>query len=473
MKLNNFLKKLLLASLWVSSICAQTNGDIRLNLKNDKEVVITSFKKKEIKRISEKFTDLQKKKQITEIFFQSIENFLNQDDKHCELRLIDLIKKNFEKTGIETSEKALEDIFKMLRVDNAIDDIFFDILSGINKDFSHLGDLKINKKPHRIVLPRKKLLAKNNIKELFSGFTEWPDESNRCVYQEYIFIKKHIINKEDKVSEKESDLKFLIHRAYKESVFDLPTFNKLEYLRSKSFVNERNYWLNDYFKVIFNAKNKMRPLKATYNIKNLAEESSFSTERIKRFSRITRRKQLYKKYDETQIILLAQILQKASRRMGVDPDTITNPPILSQEFQILNDSGDRETYVERIELDPQSQYNLARRLLRKDMTELQMMETFIGVKITHEDIVMAALETGYISLEDIEYVVKYDDLWNPEISGFERVVGFVATVSGYGTFFLPPPWNITTSIAIGVVEGLILNTRRNGADNDNPATFIE
>jgi hypothetical protein len=265
----------------------------------------------------------------------------------------------------------------------------------------------------------------------------------------------------------------LSDKALKEKVIDLATFNKLEYLRTKSTVNKRNYWLADYFKIIFNAKNKMRPIKATYAVKNIEDESDYSSERIKRFSKLTRRKLLYKKYDETQIILLSQVLQKASRRMGVDPDTQSSAPVISQEFQILNELGTRDTYVERIELDPQSQYNLARRLLRKDMTELQMMEIFIGLKITHEDVVMAALETGYISLEDIEYVVKYDDLWNPHKSSFEKIVGFVGTIAGVSTIFLPPPWNITASIAVGIIEGLVLSKNKNGAENDNPSTFIE
>jgi hypothetical protein len=159
--------------------------------------------------------------------------------------------------------------------------------------------------------------------------------------------------------------------------------------------------------------------------------------------------------------------------MGVDPDTNSGRPFITQEFSILTSSGERENYVERIELDPQSQYNLARRLLRKDMVELQMMGTFSKVKITHEDIVMAAFETGHISFEDIEFVVRYDDLWNPKKNPYHKMISFVFRVSGYTTFFLPPPWNIAASIAMGVVEGLVDNQFRTGAENDNPSTFIE
>ncbi len=442
-------------------------------LKNDKEVVVSVFSKKDQKAIQSKFSSTQENKKIASILYTTIQNFLDQDDEQCELRFIDQLKKNFQSAKLDTSEEGLQDLFKMLRVTHAIDDIFYQILTGLHQDQIEFGDLKLDKKRLNLGLKHKKLVKNNDVKELFSGFTEWPDETSRCVYQEFIFVKNNIKNKDNKFSDKNKFLKQLIKIAYKEKVFDLATFNKLEYLRTKSFVTKRNFWLKDYFKIIFNAKNKMRPIKATYVVKNLEEEDGFTSERIRRFSRMTRRQLLYKKYDETQIILLSQIIQRASRRMGVDPDTVSGRPVISQEFNTLNENGERETYVERIELDPQSQFNLARRLLRKEMVETQMMETFIGLEITYEDLVAAAFETGYITFEDLEYVVKYDDLWNPNISSFERIIGFTFNVAGIGSIFLPPPWNITATIALGVVEGLILNTRKNGAENDNPATFIE
>jgi hypothetical protein len=444
-----------------------------LHLRNDKEVLIRSIKKNERIKIAEKFSNQTENSRITKVFYQTIKQFLELEDKQCELRLIDLIKQNFGTAQIDSSEQGLQDAFKMFRVTNAIDDIFYGILTSINRDYANLGVLKLDHKGLRQLFKHKKLIEKNDVKELFSGFSEWPDESSRCIYKEYVFVKSHVKNKKSKPSQSDKHLRVLTRKAFDEKVIDLATFNKLEYLRTKSTVNERNFWLEDYFKIIFNAKNKMRPIKATYDVKNLEDESDYSNERIKRFSRITRRKLLYNKYNETQIILLSQVLQKASRRMGVDPDTESMAPIITQEFHILNESGTRETYVEKTELDPQSQYNLARRLLRKDMTELQMMETFIGLKITHEDVVMAAFETGYITFEDIEFVVKYDDLWNPHKSDFEKIVGFVGTIAGVSSIFLPPPWNITASIAIGIIEGLVLSTRKNGAENDNPSTFIE
>jgi hypothetical protein len=217
----------------------------------------------------------------------------------------------------------------------------------------------------------------------------------------------------------------------------------------------------------------MIPFKRAYKVINLEDENSFSTERLKRFSKLTRRKLLFQKYDENQIILLAQVMKKASQRMGVDPDTKTLTPYLMMEYSIEGESGETENLVEKIELDTQSQFNLARRLMRKDLLALQMMKSFQKLKITYEDLVMASLETGYISLDDIAYVVKYDDLWNPSMSKSERMVNMSFRIAGYSTFLLPPPFNVVAALGLSIVEGIVESKNINGASNDNANTFIE
>jgi hypothetical protein len=277
----------------------------------------------------------------------------------------------------------------------------------------------------------------------------------------------------DLVTVKNDDLKDLAFVALNRNIISLETFNKIKFLGKDSTIQNRKIWMNDYFKIIFQAKNKMIPFKRSYKVINLADEDTFSSEKVSRFSQLTRRKLLYQKYDENQIVLLSQVMRKASQRMGVDPDTRTGVPYLVQEFDVLNASGSRDNLVEKIELDTQDQFNLARRLLRKDMVALQMMKSFEKVKISYEDMVMASLETGYISLDDIAYVVKYDDLWNPEISKAERFLQMTFKVAGYSTFFLPPPWNVTGALTLAIVEGIVDSKTINGASNDNPNTFIE
>lgn len=446
--------------------------DDMYKLKNDKEVTITSFSYKNKNWIKAHYTNQEEIERYTNIFYETLLTFLNSEKFNCELRLIREIHERLKIEGIAETQAELEDYFKVLRVNHAIDDIFYEILSGANWDYFGLNNLNLEARG-KTLRGHHALVEANNLKDLFAGFREFPDEENSCLYTQYNHIFNNIKNTDGKKTYSLKDFKRLTIKAFNEGIISRATYHKLRYLQTNSNVNNRDIWLNGYLGIIFNAKNKMIPHNTSYEPKDIELEDDFSTERIKRFSKLTRRKLLYSKYNETQIILLAQVLQKASRRMGVDADTETGKPYILQEFTILNPDGERENYVERIELDPQSQYNLARRLLRKDIVELQMMDIFVEQNITHEDVVMASLETGYISLEDLEFVVKYDDLWNPNKTRFEKVSGFVFTVAGYSTFLLPPPWNIAASIALGVVEGVVSSKHRNGAENDNPSTIIE
>jgi hypothetical protein len=319
----------------------------------------------------------------------------------------------------------------------------------------------------KLIFKHSRLISNNDLKELYSNFVNFPDEESNCIYQEFIFLQNGIKDKTNRKAERPlKEMGILNKKALEEGVIGLETYHKIEFLRKESPVSERKLLMKDYLKIIFQAKNKMIPLSAHFKPINHSEEDNFSSERVKRFSRLTRRELLYQKYNETQIILLSQVLQKASRRMGVDVDTESSRPYLGQEFSILQPNGERKTYVERFELDPQSQFNLARRLLRKDITELQMMDMFNSVNIDYEDVVIAAFETGYISLEDINYVVRYDDLWNPIRTKFDRVMSFIIKASGYSSFLLPTPWNVVATLAIGVVDGINDRKTVRGAKND-------
>jgi hypothetical protein len=443
-------------------------------LRNDKEVVISSFGSSDRSGILNRFSDQDLRDKVKSVFSSTLKRFLESDVSKCELYLIDEFRKDLKNAELANDEKSIESYLKLVRISNIIDDIFYDILSSNNRDYFAFKSVKLTGRAGNVASKYKLLYEKNDLKELYSNFEPFPDEVNQCAYQEFIFLKNNIVDEEGLRPDRPLRLmSFLNKKALREKLITLATFHKLEFLRKKSELKKRYILMRDYFKIVSSAKDQMVPVNRVYKPFTLDKEDKFSSERMKRFSKLTRRKLLYRKYDETQIILLAQILQKASRRMGVDVDTKSEVPYITQSFEVTERNGERRTYVERLDLDPQSQFNLARRLMRKDMVEMQMMDTFNKLQITHQDIVMAAFETGYITIEDISYVVRYDDLWNPETSKFERISGFVFKVSGYATFFLPTPWNIVGTIALGVVEGIVDKKNSTGADNDNPATFIE
>lgn len=474
--LNLFLVNLLLASESETNIILKndyTREEIA-KIRNDKEVIISSFSAREKTRINEKFSNEEENKKIKEIFNGNLYSYLNNRDAHCEVKYISALTKDLRKINIPSTENEMLDVFKFLRVSNSIDDILYDILAALVKDFYAIERLDLTSKPQRNVFKNYDKKSKDyNLNELFLSFKNYPDEVENCAYREFFKLREKIGNFKDSKESRNKDLKDLAYVALDKKIISLETYNLLKFLVNDSTIKKRAIWLNDYYKIIFSAKNRMIPFKRSYKTINLEDESTFSSERIKRFSKITRRKILFQKYDENQIILLTQVMKKASQRMGVDPDTKTLAPYLTHEFFIENQRGQTQNLVERIELDTQDQFNLARKLLRKDMTTLQMMKSFQGVDITYSDLVSASLETGYITLDDIEYVVKYDDLWNPEISKIQRMIDMTFRIAGYGTFFLPPPWNVTAALGLSIIEGVVDSKNIDGASNDNANSIIE
>lgn len=443
-------------------------------IQNDKETVITAFDQDEISRIQNKFTNADEKLKITNLFIKNLYTFLNIPDMHCEPKYIKELIQDLQDAKLANNKDELIDIFKMMRVENSIDDVYYDILENLVNDYYSYSDIVLTKKPFKNIFKNYDKKVKGyDLENLFVNFKKYPDESSSCSYYEYFKIREVVGLPSDSIKEKNKQIKDLAYVAYTKDILSLESYNKIKYLSQDSNIQKRRLWLGNYLRVIFSAKNKMIPVKRNYKVGNLAEENGFSVEHIARFSKITRRKLLYQKYDENQIVLLSQVMRKASQRMGVDPDTKTSVPYLIQEFNVLNSNGKTQNYVQKLELDTQDQFNLARKMLRKDMVALQMMDTFLKTTITYEDLVMASLETGYLSLDDIEYVVKYDDLWNPQTSKFQRYMKMTFRVAGYATFFVPPPWNVTAALTLSIIEGIVESKNIDGASNDNPNTIID
>lgn len=480
MNFNYFYKILAFLPLFIQIAFAYGPLDVE-KLKNDKEVESTLLKKSIIKNLSKNYPDKEFNKNLQKFFYKTVLDFLNDSKGQCELDLVDRYIEVLKTNKINHDVDSVMDYYSILRSSNAIDDLLLEILARDTVDYFELNEIEKNyfmiKKQQKIhlLLKREELLKENDLQKLFENFKVWPNDNSVCTYQVFNDLKNAIkipnLNPKDK---KPNDhFEFLAKSAYKKEIIPYTSLLKLLYLNQYGAFNKRDNSLNSYFEIIFKAKNSMIPKNYVISSVNFENQSKFSTEKVRRFNKLTRRKTLYRKYSETQIILLSQILQKSSRRMGVDPDVISGRPFITQEFTTTNENGEPINYVEKTEIDPQSQYNLARRLMRKDILDLQTMDIFRATKITFEDIVMAALETGYISLEDINYVVQYDDLWNPTVGRFEKISKFIFTIAGYTTFYLPPPWNVFTSMALGIIGGVIDNRTSRGVDNDNPATFIE
>jgi hypothetical protein len=105
------------------------------------------------------------------------------------------------------------------------------------------------------------------------------------------------------------------------------------------------------------------------------------------------------------------------------------------------------------------QYNWARRMLRKEMDDLQRSRFFEYHYITYNEVITAALETGALTLEEVKIAVTYDDLWNPHKSKWHKVRDWIFSISGSASVFLPPPYNIAATLGIIIVQGIVESQR--------------
>jgi hypothetical protein len=169
------------------------------------------------------------------------------------------------------------------------------------------------------------------------------------------------------------------------------------------------------------------------------ERTSFLGQRIKKLN-VPRQVALYQKFSSTQVIILSELYQKFTDRIAA-----TNA-----EIRLSYSNGTQEI----IPLSPMEQYRMAQRLLHKEIEELKLSQIFNGTKVTYEDIVTSALETGMIKGSDVETVLKVDDLWSPKKTTWQKIMSIVQRVGGPAMILVPPPFSQYVSMGMILIQSL-------------------
>lgn len=56
-------------------------------------------------------------------------------------------------------------------------------------------------------------------------------------------------------------------------------------------------------------------------------------------------------------------------------------------------------------------------------------QSFAGTGIEFNDIISAAFETGMINSEELDYVVKFEDFWNPKTPKWKAYANFAFSLA--------------------------------------------
>lgn len=423
--------------------------DVRL-LANNKEVISRELTTTEVSQVmawasEHNLKDGLRAKALTAL--AETFNEMERIDTNCEVGLVRQLQDDAKRHGIITHDEEIHLFNAYLRKEDLIDDILFRLLrdsSNVTLDLEKNVNDKVPGRPWNLNTRQN---AGIDLEKFFEKVKKWPDDIKDCSIDAYYYMARELKYKNAK--DRDGQMFKLLYMAYKDGVIDLATFNKLDTFRKRGALDWQVYF-NRYADVVNNAKDKL-----TKNPETKAT-NDFSQEYVSRKDKLTKRGNLYSSFNSTQIMMLAQIIEKAARRMDA------KQAYLRWEFQ--DDSeGDHEIYV----LSPMEQYRVAIRMLRRDMAEVMRSEAFKYTGVEYEDLIAAAYETGFIKSSELDYVLKFEDLWNPKTPKWKKYANFAFSLAGSAAFYLPPPWNIVGSIGLVLAQSKIVNGDQQPDPDDN------
>ncbi len=168
------------------------------------------------------------------------------------------------------------------------------------------------------------------------------------------------------------------------------------------------------------------------------------SKRKKKSGGLSNRLALYAKYNSLQINMLSDEFKKFTERMD----------LLSAQAEIVikyKDGRPDEVYP----LSQQEQYRMAAKMLHKDVEELKLSGIFLGRAPTFDDVIVAAVENGFLHASELDAAMGVDEVWNPKVSGWTKVVNIVKKYGATALVLIPNPFSFWASLAITLAETLI------------------
>lgn len=367
-------------------------------------------------------------------------------DTSCELGIINRLAQDAKSLGVIKEDQQVITLLTYLRSNDLIDDILYRMLKSaafVNIEI----ESKLNR---RVSSPRERVRGRMpdvNMDEFYAPVKTWPDDVTNCSLDTYFRMTNQLTWKSAR--DRDAQMQRLNYEAYRRKVIDQQTYNKLEVFRSQDVLGWQIYFKR-YADVVYNAKDK---LTKTPEPKG---ENTFSETYVSRKERITRRGRLYMTYDSTQVMMLAQLIEKTAKRMDARH--------VSLHFQYTDDpKGEGEVYI----FSPMEQYRAAIKLLKKEMAEMMRSDAFKYSGMEFEDLIAAAYETGYIKSEELNYLLKFEDFWDPKTPRWKTYANFAFSLAGTATFYLPPPWNIVGAIGLVLSQSKLIKDDKLPDSDDN------
>lgn len=376
----------------------------------------------------------------------AMNNFMKQDAL-CDVNLSSQLKEQATRFRLIDGPSEFKTFVAYLRQSNMIDDLFYqNIINSENLDLAlERASARVTVRP---LITKTKKTKEYDLEKIYAGFKQWPDEVSRCSIDTYKQLAINLTWKN--ANSRDRLLNKLNYMAYDQGIISKEVYKKLEAMRHEEALDWSVY-AKGYLDIVSNAKDKLSP-----SGRAQMDPAEGSTVYVERKEKLTRRGRLYRNFDSTQVMMLAEIILKTAKRM--------DSKRVSIDFQYDDtEDSEHETYV----LSPMEKYRLSIKMLRKDMGEVMRSDLFTNTVIEYEDLVTAAYETGLIKSEELDLILKFEEFWNPKDPKWKTYLGFTFSILGTATFYLPPPWNIIGAIALIVTQTQVLKKKKKADADDN------
>lgn len=361
----------------------------------------------------------RKEQEITQLYkdtasLESLREVINDKNiNRCATKIVKAIQSKLNIYSDNETEMAILG----LRLDESIDDVTASILIKA-KDI----DSASTTKPKNDLTPAEE----NKAIEIYKSLAQSINNKSFCIEDTYRTLYSKLSEGSYKFPK---ELKRINRLALNYGIINDSQFKNLEAMRA-SKVHEWPVTLTNY-RTNIDAINKAFP-------KRVKEASRFVTHAGKFRNKIGLRQSLYERFNSTQIILLANVVQSLKKRLD-SKDVTIHINYVSQDSEIIN-------------LSPMEKFRFILKLLRKELATINNSSMLNGQRANYSDIITAAYEVGYISAQDIEIFAGLEDIWNPKKTTKEKVMTWVKLFGGVSAVLLPPPFGFLSVLVIMLID---------------------
>lgn len=400
---------LFLFSLGISQGFAQSEGISFQNVREGKTFYSSLSYRNAAKRILKKMT----KEELVKTFNEAL-----QKQKKTSLCAYDL---NADLEKALGDDINLKGALTVIRQENEIDDIAAGILLKAHEvKTTPLAE----KDDETFILPEDSELITSQLLILTTFEkklkTSCFDDAYRNIYSEILKSQKKF---------KPHFMEGLIYKAFKENKISPEIYLSLEQARLNK-LETSSLGLLGY-------QQKVSKLRLQYPLRDQTERSDYASSEAKG-TRMSRRQKLYEYYSDLQIIMMGNVIKKLRARLEYDTWNLTGS----------KDGMAQETLV----LDPLERFNLAIKLLRKEMSLLSLNTYFNGRSPEFLDLLTASYEIGIIPASELETVASLEFIWNPKKNFWDKAGVWVRTFSSVATIVIPPPYGFIPALVLVVIE---------------------